>query len=179
MLFKSLTITVVILLCSCDNKKVDFKAGRKVFYNDDGIGISQIIDFNDYAQQEGYYISFDTTGSIQRIQKYTVGIPNGERLIFYSNGNLKSKTLFLNGKKNGVEYNFYENGLLESEIVWKGDTFTGSMREYDEKGIQIFIHCKETEMYNYSELIKYNKTHGLHSVQIDSKENFTRDTRKK
>ena len=170
---------MVVLLCSCDNKKDAFKAGRKIFYNDDGLEISQIIDFNNYAQQDGYYIAFDTTGNIQRIQKYTEGMPNGERLIFYSNGNLKSKTIFLNGKKNGVEYNFYENGLLESEIVWKGDTFTGSMREYDEKGIQTFIHCKEIEMYNYSELIKYNKPHGTDSLQTDSKGNITKDTRKK
>lgn len=178
-MYKKLYVGIVIILFfGCNNERDEFKSGKKIIYYNESKNISQIIDFNEFAEEDGYYISFDTLGNIQRIQKYSLGEPNGERLLFYSNGFLKSKTIFIEGKKEMVEYNFHENGLLESETVWKQGSFTGRMREYNEKGRQVFIHCNEIEKYDFCIVPKYNKSHGTNTVQTDSKGNVIKDTRK-
>jgi antitoxin component YwqK of YwqJK toxin-antitoxin module len=133
---------MILLLSGCHGKSKEQWKGRKLVYYNDG-RIHQIIDFDSLSRINGYYISFDTLGNVQRIQRYSSDTSTGEGLLFYQNGNLMSKTNYVQGRKEGVAYYFYENGLLQTELVWHMDSFTGNMREYDELGNQVFIHSKD------------------------------------
>jgi len=145
---------ILIISYSCNNDKIIFREGRKIIYYEDGKELSQIIDFNKYAELDGYYISFDTLGNLQRIQKYSNDTANGERLLFHRNGNLKTKTTYVNGAKQGIEYHFFENGVLECELVWRNNSFGQEMREYDNSGRQVFIHSSGVKNNGFSIVIE-------------------------
>ncbi len=110
------TITLLLILVSCENKKVETKSKKK----------------SDTTDGSKKYYSQD--GKLKTELTILNGKRHGVAKNYYKNGKLSLEMNYKNGKREGLSKRYYEDGTLYQETLYKDDKIDGERKKYKEDG---------------------------------------------
>lgn len=144
---KMLIILMLIILCSCENKKYRYS------YHEDG-SLNEKIEITNDSIPNGEYLAYYPSGNIRIKAHIDSGKMNGLKYYYHENGVLSAKINIVDDEYHGTYTSYHKNGNIDILSNYKHDLlygesyffFEADSGKIEEEFNHLIVHGEEIEV---------------------------------